>query len=98
MFIESHYGAYIVHTHRSDFAGCSSPDCPKSYFVQTDWDYPSLASEFGWSLRRVQKPGRKRSNRCDHSSTDGTIDCRECGVTATEFICAAGEYISNRAE
>ena len=23
---------------------------------------------------------------CDHSGTDGTVDCTECGITAGEFI------------
>ncbi len=30
---------------------------------------------------------------CNHRSTDGTVDCRECGVTAGEFITAAGEWL-----
>lgn len=29
---------------------------------------------------------------CDHSSTDGTVDCK-CGVTASQFIQAAGEWL-----
>jgi len=30
---------------------------------------------------------------CDHSFTDGTVECPECGVTADEFIAAAGEWL-----
>ena len=52
--------------------------------VQTDWDYPSLASSLGW---------RMRSAKCEHRSTDGTVDCRDCGKTATEFITEAAEWL-----
>jgi hypothetical protein len=98
MFIESHYGAFIVHQHRRDWNGCQSPDCERSELVQTDWDYPATAESLGWSLRKVQKPGRRRKNKCDHRSTDGTVDCSDCGITASEFISAAGEYLDSIAE
>tara|TARA_Y100000310_G_scaffold283114_1_gene304851 strand:- start:615 stop:989 length:375 start_codon:yes stop_codon:yes gene_type:complete len=29
---------------------------------------------------------------CQHNGTDGTIDC-DCGVTASDFITEAGEYL-----
>ena len=32
---------------------------------------------------------------CEHSCTDGTIDCRDCGVTVSEFITAAHTWLSN---
>jgi hypothetical protein len=32
---------------------------------------------------------------CDHCGTDGTVDCRDCGVTASEFIGAAREWLEN---
>jgi len=32
---------------------------------------------------------------CEHSPTDGTIDCPECGATASDFIAAAGEWLRN---
>ena len=31
---------------------------------------------------------------CDHSGTDGTVDC-QCGVTAGEFISAAREWLDH---
>jgi hypothetical protein len=31
--------------------------------------------------------------RCEHRSTDGTVKCRECGRTATDFISAAADYL-----
>ena len=30
---------------------------------------------------------------CDHDPTDGTVDCPDCGVTASEFIAAAGAWL-----
>jgi hypothetical protein len=30
---------------------------------------------------------------CDHDGTDGTVDCPECGLTAGEFISAAGDWL-----
>lgn len=79
--------------------------------VQSDWDYPSLAQSAGWSLARVQRRhGRTvamaRINRarladgcdCDHSGTDGTVDCPECGITAGAFIKAANDFLSERAQ
>lgn len=74
--------------------------------VQTDWDYPGVAQSLGWSLTRVQKDPRgklfvmRRNPRakgwCEHNNTDGTIKCNSCGVTAGEFICAAGEYLDSK--
>ena len=30
---------------------------------------------------------------CDHGHTDGTADCPDCGVTALDFISAAGGWL-----
>ena len=49
--------------------------------IQTDWDYPGVASTFGWSP-------------C-HSETDGTVDCPVCGKTASEMITEAADYLDN---
>jgi hypothetical protein len=57
--------------------------------IQVDWDYPGIAQSFGWSLTAVQKDGEQ----CDHSGTDGTITCPECGLTPTDFISAASEWL-----
>ena len=79
--------------------------------VQTDWGFPSLAQSAGWSLARVQKRGGRtvamaRINRarladgrdCRHQGTDGTVDCRDCGCTASDFIRAAGEFLDRIAQ
>lgn len=71
---------------------------------QCDYDFPSGASRCGWSIRRVQKRGSRTEHlsravrgkrNCEHRSTDGTVDCRECGVTASEFISAAAEFLGS---
>lgn len=76
-----------------------------STVVTRDWDYPSLATRLGWSIRRVQRRGRdtrflkaarKSKNNCEHSHTDGTIDCPDCGVKAIAFIEAASGYLLER--
>ena len=57
--------------------------------VQTDLDYPGLASTFGW----FPKPGPNM--HCVHAGTDGTIDCPTCGKPASEFIQEAAEYLDD---
>jgi len=62
-----------------------------------------------FTLKTVQKPpvedqktnfGRPLLERepefedCEHSRTDGTINCPDCGVTASEFIVAAHNWLA----
>lgn len=63
----------------------------RDLLIQTDWDFPGVASTFGWSPASVQKPGRD----CDHSQTDGTIDCPACGLEAGDFISNARQWIDD---
>lgn len=71
---EGDFGSYlIIH------------DDGRDILVQTDWDFPGLASTFGWT------PKKKRG--CLHRETDGTIDCPVCGKKVTEFISEAIEYL-----
>lgn len=93
--VEHHYGAYIVRGRGRGRDGT---------LVQTDWDYPSTAQDLGWSLARVQrhKDGgvrwlSRRGKGCDHGGTDGTVDCLECGITASQFISAAAAFLNSRA-
>ena len=51
----------------------------REVLVQTDFDYPGVASNLGWSP-------------C-HDGTDGTVTCRECGRTAGEMIASAAEFL-----
>jgi len=32
---------------------------------------------------------------CDHTHTDGTVDCKDCGLTATDFIGAASDWLDD---
>lgn len=59
----------------------------REVLVQVDYDYPGVASAFGWSVAMV-------GEGCEHSGTDGTVDCRDCGTTAVGFIAAASEWMS----
>ena len=49
--------------------------------VTLDWDFPGLASNLGFVPC------------CGSGSTDGTIDCPDCGKTASEMITAAAEWL-----
>ena len=103
MYIESHFGAYIVKARSNS---------RESMLVQADYDYPATAIAFGWSTSRVQrdrKTGaartlarlprdyyeRARRGYCEHTGTDGTVDCRKCGVTAGDFIASAAECLDS---
>lgn len=74
-------------------------------YVQTDWDFPATAQDLGWSLRRVQvdRKGnpvhfkRVPKNACEHGATDGTVTCKDCGLTASDFISAAAEFLDSKA-
>jgi len=49
--------------------------------IQTDWDFPAVATRMGWEVC------------CGEGSTDGTIDCPDCGKTASEMITGAYNFI-----
>ena len=66
-------------------------DEANTVLIQTDWDYPSVASAFGFDMKLIQKAGVDIF--CDHSGTDGTVACLDCGLTAGDFIEAAREYL-----
>ena len=69
-------------------------DTKQSILVQSDYDYPGVASSFGWSTRDVQiMQARYYGVLCDHARTDGTIDCPDCGLAAGSFINAAAVWL-----
>jgi hypothetical protein len=83
----SDFGCYeIARKRRKDYRG---PD-GATVLVQTDWDYPGVASTFGW------RPRKRRG--CAHDGTDGTVDCRGCGLTAGEMIASAGAFLDRIAD
>lgn len=51
-------------------------------YIGTDWEHPATIQSLGYGLRR-------RGERCPHRGTDGTIDCPDCGKTASQFISEA---------
>lgn len=53
-------------------------DTGKDILIQTDWEYPAIASDLGWVA-------------CEHGDTDGTVDCEH--RTATEMIEEAGNFL-----
>ncbi len=90
-------------------------DDGRDVLFQTDWDWPSVASVFGFRLKSVQKCAvcgeistgltnwvvkychscqQNTGDICSHDATDGTINCK-CGVTASDFICAARDYLND---
>lgn len=83
---------------------------PEGQLVQTDWDFPAVAQDLGWSLLRVQvdkdgkivhlkkvHPEHSKVN-CRHQSTDGTVTCPGCGIKPGDFIAAAAEWLDERAQ
>lgn len=160
---------------------CDAPGCLKivadngqDLLIQTDWDYPGIASTFGWSISEVQpetriaafnrfelpmpkdcacdchhqgvcdedvaywakeldRPknitpellkaelkeygawdneqlnddsanwerliwiaaGNLQEDTCKHDKTDGTVDCPDCGLTASKFISAARQWLDD---
>jgi hypothetical protein len=69
-----------------------SRDDNQTTLIQSDWDYPGIAESMGWSLTAVQ-PDAEDHDHCEHKSTDGTVACKECCISASEFISAAYDYI-----
>lgn len=67
-------------------------DEPNTVLFQTDWDFPGLAQTFGWSLSKRQNPGHEF---CEHSGTDGTVTCPDCGLTPDMMISAAMDYLDD---
>jgi hypothetical protein len=85
--------AYLV-CQIDEETGVYLTDDDHSMLVQTDWDFPSLASAFGWSMRNVQSEDvAHATSPCRHSSTDGTITCGDCKLTAGDFINSAREWL-----
>lgn len=70
-----------------DFEICEVRKNGKSVLIQTDWDYPGAASLFGWTP--------KRRKGCTHDGTDGTVDCKACGKSTSDFLSEAHDYLSS---
>lgn len=87
----------------SDAPGCLKiiADDGRDLLVQTDWDWPGVASTFGWSMVHVQAPGREFGSEdddrppCQHRATDGTVARRECGIQPDQFIASARQWLDD---
>jgi len=55
--------------------------------IQTDWDYPGVASYLGW--QHICPDGEA------HGETDGTVDCPVCGESSSDMIGEAGEFLDD---
>ena len=81
---------FVLDANPDTAPGCVEILCPAApdlgELVQTDWNFPATARRFGWTMRA-------QGERCAHAGTDGTIDCPECGKTASQFIHAARNWI-----
>ena len=114
--------AYITWNTDVDAPGCHGEivaEDGRTMPVYCDFECPSVAGTFGWSVRFVQKcpacgsvssyddldlneespycTGKhdcrvQNFSCCDHD-TDGTVDCKQCGVTASEFISDAADWL-----
>lgn len=49
----------------------------QSLLIQTDWDYPGIASTFGWNIASVQKASPRRD--FDFKAECGISICDDCG-------------------
>jgi len=98
----------MAFVHFSDYTSCAflivrdggNPQSESdSVLVDLDWDWPGIAGRMGWSLasHQVLNRGYYGQGPCEHSGTDGTIDCPDCGLTPTSFIREAGEHIRDHA-
>lgn len=59
----------------------------RNVLFQTDWDWPSLASSFGWS------PAEAGATGCGCNATDGTVPCPECHTQPGAYISSAADWL-----
>lgn len=65
----------------------------RDLLCQTDWDFPAVASVFGWSTDHPFA-GKSDGEACLGSKlTDGTVKCPHCGLAAGWFIEQAREWL-----
>ena len=58
----------------------------RGLYYQSDWDTLYLARDRGFL------PSRSYEN-CSHNTTDGSVDCKECGKTVSTFINECTQYL-----
>jgi len=86
--LQSHGGGYILSTVQKFACGLDrdssdwEPAQPQSIFVQSDYDFPFLASLLGFTP----------CSECQ--LTDGTVDCEH--NTANEMVSTAADFLSKK--
>lgn len=109
--IETHHGAYIVRGGpygrgrgtliQTDWEyPATARDCGWSLTrVQRVLDVDCLDDGPAFAIlhlsRRPTARAMESRGYCEHAGTDGTVACRDCGLTAGEFISAAAEYLDS---
>lgn len=84
-------------------------DDGRDMLFQTDFDYVSLATAFGFDTHALPHPEtddddlldleseqmvmQRSQQGCTHLHTDGTVKCPDCGMTVAMFIAFAMEYL-----
>ena len=58
-------------------------DDKQTTLIQTDWDYPGIATSMGWTA-------------CQCGRTDGTVDCVKCKRKVGTMISEAYDFIQER--
>lgn len=74
----------------------SYPGAEDGPYCGSDWDYPGFAQSLGWNIRESSTPKDKHGRfqkKCSHMGTDGTVDCPDCGKSATAFISEASDFL-----
>ena len=84
MVIHGDFGTYEVIFKRRDLADAS-------ILIQSDWDYPVWADNFGARIRNPRCPDLCRS-------TDGTVKCDTCGKGPGYYIDKAQDYLDRHVD
>jgi hypothetical protein len=73
MLMDGHFGWDYILRHTDG----------RTALIQSDWEYPGVASNFGWVPC------------CGSGHTDGTVDCPDCGAKASDLIQSAREWLDD---
>lgn len=98
--VEHHFGAYLVNGElvQTDW------DYPATA-CDLGWSLTRVQKRNRETVELKRRPSRValgtvragHVRNCAHLSTDGTVTCSECGITAGEFISAAASYLNSLA-
>ncbi len=81
---------FRLNTRPADAPGCIKlelEDSDKSVLIQTDWEWPGLASALGWGCQchpTLGKPCACEKLPCSCGTSDGTVDCPTCKIRVVE--------------